>query len=465
MKFTVNNMARIDNATVELKPLTVFIGKNGTNKSYMAHLVYELYKEISTLEGPTYMRDSKVTRNIIASFVLDNKESILKLDEAIINEEKKIERQQVDVDEYEDIKFTEYTYSIEKLHEKDNILTTIYNSVINSLLNKINKSYNTKSKVLENIKFEYDPETIFSQEFLKIRVQSKTNLTKRLIESLFNIVFKFLTKHVDSDDFFYFPSSRTGFVLAFDEIVSGVFRDRFGGRPTATKLTTPTIDFLSNFADIKTGKFQDESHQYGLFSFLDEEQEDKIPKDILNYLETHILRGEILESQSEEDYINYSLKTENDVILDLHLTSTATLELLPLIVFLKHFKSIKNRLLVIEEPEAHLHPKAQVLMARFLVLLINHGAKVVVTTHSDYMIKEFNRCIDCKNQKAEVIKTYNLDDGMGEGIYLDDADLSVYLFKEVDEKVELINLEIEEESGIPLDSFQVIHDEVGCTTT
>lgn len=465
MKFTVKNMARIKESTIELKPLTVFIGKNGTNKSYMAHLVYELHKEINNFEEPSFMKDSKITRNIIANFIAEHKESLLSLDSAIINEEKLSERIQTDVDEYEIEEYILCTYSIEKLHSSNDILNKIYNSIINSLLIKINKSYNTKNNVLEEIKFEYNVKNIFSTENIKIRVNDKRFANQKLIRSLFDIVFKFLTKQVDGDDFFYFPSSRTGFVLAFDEIVSGVFRDRFGGRPTATKLTVPTIDFLSNFADIKTGKFQDENDSFNFFNFMDEPPRKKIPEDVLNYLEKYILKGTILESESEEDYMNYSLKTENNIILDLHLTSTATLELLPLIIFLKHFKSIKNRLLVIEEPEAHLHPNAQILMARFLVLLVNNGAKIVITTHSDYMIKEFNRCINLNNTKNTIIEEHNLDDGMGKDIYLDEANLSVYLFKEDKENVTLVNLEIEDELGIPLDSFQVIHEEVGNTTT
>lgn len=49
MKFNVPDIAKIKNAEIEIKPLTIFVGRNGTNKSYMAHLVYELYKELSIL--------------------------------------------------------------------------------------------------------------------------------------------------------------------------------------------------------------------------------------------------------------------------------------------------------------------------------------------------------------------------------------------------------------------------------
>ena len=462
MKFEIKNMARIERAYIELKPLTVFIGKNGTNKSYMAHLVYELYKEINNFEEPLFMKDSKVTRNIIASFINKYKEELGKsFNFAIIDESYIIDKLQVDIDEYEDMEYVIYIYSIDKL-KNDGILDKIYNFVIESLVLKINKSYNTKNKVLEYIRFEEEIENVFTEDIkIKINVERRENtifINQQLIRILFNKIFKFFKQKLNLDSFFYFPSSRTGFVLAFDEIVSGVFRDRFGGRPTATKLTIPTIDFLSNFADIKTGKFQDENNDFNFF--INNSFENKLPEEILNYLEKYILKGSILENETEEEYLNYSLKTLDGLVLDLHLTSTATLELLPLVVFLRHFSSIKNRLLVIEEPEAHLHPKAQILMARFLVLLINHGAKIVITTHSDYIIQELNNCIKLFNQKPDIIEQYNFDDGMGSSIYLNEEDLSVYLFKEEGEKVKVINLEIEDEEGISLDSFRNIEIEV-----
>lgn len=46
----------------------------------------------------------------------------------------------------------------------------------------------------------------------------------------------------------------------------------------------------------------------------------------------------------------------------------------------------KNSLIVLEEPEAHLHPAKQVLLARALARIIHAGLRVVVTTHSDVLV-------------------------------------------------------------------------------
>jgi predicted ATPase len=459
MKFTVNKMARIENSTINIKPLTVFVGKNGTNKSYMAHLVYELYKEIKKLDNEMFYDESKIARNIRTKFLKDNKDKLQNLDSAIISSEEHEIKHQVDVDEYEIETVTIYKYSIEKLNDSNNLLECIYNHIIDSLVNRINKSYNTKLQIIDEINFGYSISEIFSISEIEIKASEKGFAHSKLIQKLFSIVNIFLNKNVDTKEFFYFPSSRTGFILAFDEIVSGVFRDRFGGQPTGTKLTIPTTDFLSNFADIKTGKFQESHNLYDPFR-TNQEEKNTISNDVIQYLEKFILKGEILESKNEEDYTHYSLKTNTDDILDLHLSSTATLELLPLIVFLKYFKTLKDKLLVIEEPEAHLHPKAQIIMARFLVMLVNNGAKVLVTTHSDYMIKEFNACINLKNGKQGIIDTYNLDDGMGEKIHLNEDDLAVYLFKDNIDNVDVIPLEIDDEDGIPIDSFNSMEEEL-----
>jgi len=47
----------------------------------------------------------------------------------------------------------------------------------------------------------------------------------------------------------------------------------------------------------------------------------------------------------------------------------------------------KNTILVLDEPEVHLHPKWQLEMAKIIVELVKNGVKVVVNSHSPYMIE------------------------------------------------------------------------------
>ncbi len=51
----------------------------------------------------------------------------------------------------------------------------------------------------------------------------------------------------------------------------------------------------------------------------------------------------------------------------------------------------KNRIIVLDEPEVHLHPKWQLKMAKLIVKLSKEGIKVLVTSHSPYIIEALQR--------------------------------------------------------------------------
>ncbi|AFL69446.1 AAA family ATPase [Sulfurospirillum barnesii] len=72
--------------------------------------------------------------------------------------------------------------------------------------------------------------------------------------------------------------------------------------------------------------------------------------------------------------------------------SSSVRSLLILWYWLKYFAK-KGDMLILDEPELNLHPSNQRRLARFLVTLVNHGLKVFITTHSDYIVKEFNTLI------------------------------------------------------------------------
>ncbi len=62
-------------------------------------------------------------------------------------------------------------------------------------------------------------------------------------------------------------------------------------------------------------------------------------------------------------------------------------ELAPVVLFLRGVMA-KGDLLLMEEPEAHLHPAAQTQMAQQRGHMVRAGLQVVITTHSDWLLKE-----------------------------------------------------------------------------
>jgi len=70
----------------------------------------------------------------------------------------------------------------------------------------------------------------------------------------------------------------------------------------------------------------------------------------------------------------------------------------------------QNTVLILDEPEVHLHPKWQLEMAKVIVKLVKHGVKVLVNSHSPYMIEALKRYSD-KEEQEEKTNFYLAEDG------------------------------------------------------
>lgn len=77
---------------------------------------------------------------------------------------------------------------------------------------------------------------------------------------------------------------------------------------------------------------------------------------------------------------------------------------LPIVTAL--LKSKPGDLLIIENPEAHLHPKAQANLAKLLALTANNGVQIILETHSDHILNGIR--VSCKNGEIseEKLKVY-----------------------------------------------------------
>ncbi len=89
--------------------------------------------------------------------------------------------------------------------------------------------------------------------------------------------------------------------------------------------------------------------------------------------------------------------------MGLHMTSSTVRCLFGLWFYLEN-QARSGDLLMIDEPELNIHPENQLRMARFLARLVNAGLNVVISTHSDYMIREFNTLLMLNEDKSGALK-------------------------------------------------------------
>lgn len=107
--------------------------------------------------------------------------------------------------------------------------------------------------------------------------------------------------------------------------------------------------------------------------------------------------------------------------------------------------SRRFRTVLIEEPEIHLHPRAQRTIARHITNAVKAGKYVILTTYSDYLLYSFGNIIGFYRKNKE------------RGI--DPKAVSAYLFKRSGKNTAVSELEIDE-YGIQEDEFAKVADEM-----
>ncbi len=101
-------------------------------------------------------------------------------------------------------------------------------------------------------------------------------------------------------------------------------------------------------------------------------------------------------------------------------------------------------LLILDEPEVHLHPKWQLEMAKIIVNLVKNGVKVVVNSHSPYMIE----ALELYAKKEDINRNFYLAKKEDDySIFLDVSDNLEPIYETLAEAIETL----EEQS---LDNFK-----------
>jgi len=86
---------------------------------------------------------------------------------------------------------------------------------------------------------------------------------------------------------------------------------------------------------------------------------------------------------------------------------------LPVITALLLGTITPNSIVIIENPEAHLHPRGQTEMARLICKCVEAGAQIVVETHSDHLlngVRIYTKKSDTDFYKQVIIHWFQLDE-------------------------------------------------------
>lgn len=184
----------------------------------------------------------------------------------------------------------------------------------------------------------------------------------------------------------------------------------------------------------------------------------------LNYIKTKESKYRWLAEEIEELILHGTVDVSTDgemqfkpekseKSLSIHLSASIIKNLSGLLIYLKH-QAKDNELLIIDEPELGLHPDNQILLARIFARLINNNIRLLISTHSDYIIRELNNLIMLSSDKSGIRQNL-VKWGYKEDERIKPGDVGAYLFdfdKEENSRVIVKSLDVDEK-GFEVDTI------------
>lgn len=206
---------------------------------------------------------------------------------------------------------------------------------------------------------------------------------------------------------FYLPAGRSAIMQTYRNLAAGLIANapHAGSDPADPGLQGAVADLVAEIMRISDKK--------------------KAFFDLARGMEREMLSGSVDVSHVRRGRFPAVLYRSNGRRLPLPRASSSISEVAPLSLYLKHVVG-NNSVLTIEEPETHLHPANEVVLAKYVVRLVRSGLCVVLTTHSPYMLEKL-----AQYALAGGLSAKDRVDGLGykSGDYLKPDEVSAYLFK------------------------------------
>lgn len=417
MRLRIKNLGIIETAEIDIsKPLIIFSGPNGTGKTYLSYIIDELPRSfagfllsvIDSDEGeklfniynPSRFETENSINGTLPSEVLYAlfKRGIKEITNELLSELNLPNKSTSPLS-------IEVASSLEEWKEE------LFRLKLNcGYILRIHKESNT---------FDY---TVTSLPELKKEIDFKKDVRFELTLFLNSIFFCGATNSI------MFTAERSGIALFSTEIAVSRLRsnDRFPRYPR------PISDELADSAD--------RVHKSRYTSDFDD-LADEIEKDVLHGNVSITKYGELRISKHKKEY-------------DIAVASSTAKALADIVFYIRHRAGLMSRLLI-DEPEIHLHPDNQILLTRIFARMVNRGLQLLISTHSEYIIREINNLIMLSNS-GEGFKERAAELGYKPEEYLRPEMIQPYLFVEqANGKVKTQSIQVSKE-GFAVDSIDKI---------
>ena len=488
LELEVSNFGPIVEAKIDLRPLTVFVGPSNTGKSYLAILIYALHRHFSGGRWPRRRRVSvelqmfrsdgndKLRKNAINSIIalakqtLEDKGKPLS-DEDIILPEPVVEiirsgssEQGDDIDNEIGRCFgIEETGVLTRKGTKGAACITFRRCDANGVrpidhrLTISARAEEFKTVIPEGTQMRIgiggDDHPIEHLRRMAMGITSRDGWKGEqlkmyawdMVETLIDHVRPQVVGPLDLPAF-YLPADRTGVMHAHSVVVSGLIESatmtglRLGAR--MPMLSGVLADFLGQLIELERLPYQRR----------------RLQRDVSNQIENAILGGSIGVDRSKMiGYPQFTYKPKGwKDSLPLMNASSMVSELAPVVLYLRHIVRPGN-VLIVEEPESHLHPAMQVEFTRQLAALVHAGIRVIVTTHSEWVLEELANIV-----RRSALSTPDRETTAGTKTALHPDQVGAWLFKQKKRPKGSVvqEVKLDDETGLYPTDYDVVSEEL-----
>lgn len=244
---------------------------------------------------------------------------------------------------------------------------------------------------------------------------------------------------------FYLPADRTGLMNAHSTVVSALIQSATMAGPRRPD----PLPLLSGVRGDFLGRLVEMASKRGGRSRDGRELLERVGKGI----EDGMLRGAIkVGSLPGVAYPHFTYHPGGwKAGLPLTNASSMVSEVAPVVLYLHHVIA-PGDLLIIDEPESHLHPAMQVVFTQRIAEMVQAGVRVIVTTHSEWVLEALGNVVGRPSQKDRRSRE-------SEGVRLAAHDVGVWLFEPAEGGVgssTVREIELDADTGLYPSGFDAV---------